>query len=249
MRTTSEEVAVLLRPAAATPAITLICLPYAGGSHEIFRPWAQELSDNIELVSLALPGRGRRIFQRAHRDWESLIRYATDGLAPYRDRTHAFYGHSFGARLAFELIQNGAGYARPTRLFVSGSRSPRSPQRRPFMHTMDERDFRSAVKQLGGTPSEILDNPTMMKIFSPTIRADIELAELWGDRHAGRPISAPITALYGRTDPIDTRTAMSGWSAHTSGGFEIVEMPGGHFFPETHRDALLDVIVDRLGVR
>jgi surfactin synthase thioesterase subunit len=41
---------------------------------------------------------------------------------------------------------------------------------------------------------------------------------------------------------------MRGWAKFGRRGCELVEMPGGHFFLDTHRRSVLEVINARLGV-
>jgi surfactin synthase thioesterase subunit len=99
---------------------------------------------------------------------------------------------------------------------------------------------------MGGTPAEILDDKAMMRLFLPTMRADMRLAELWDDRHGAPGVGVPITALYGRDDPVDGYGGMRDWSLYSSRDCELVELPGGHFFLDTHRDRLLETINTRL---
>lgn len=230
----------------AAPRIRLICLAYAGGSPDMFRGWPEGLAADVELLTLRLPGHGRRVKERPYDAWEPLVADATSVLAPYLAEPHAFYGHSFGARLSYEIAhearQKFPGSTR--RLVLSGCRSPRTPQHRPYMHEMDESRFCDALRRMGGTPAEILDDAAMRRLLLPAVRAEIRLAELWTDRH-DVPLDAPVTAVYGHDDPIDDAAATSGWTAHSRAG-EVVGLPGGHFFLDTHRPSLLEVIDARI---
>jgi surfactin synthase thioesterase subunit len=38
----------------------LFCFPYAGGTALVYRPWAQQLPANVEVVAIQLPGRFTR---------------------------------------------------------------------------------------------------------------------------------------------------------------------------------------------
>ncbi|MDT0482756.1 MULTISPECIES: thioesterase II family protein [Streptomyces] len=236
-----------LREASATPIVRLICLPYAGGSPDLFRAWADGLSAHVELFAVRLPGRGPRLSEDLYTEWEPLITDTYAALAPYLDEPHAFYGHSFGARLAYELGHlSVAEHGELTRrLFLSGSRSPSSPQHRPYMHELSEVGFLDALRAMGGTPAEVLDDRALMRLFLPTVRAEIRLAELWGDRH-GRGVNVAVTALYGRDDPIDGPESMRDWKHYTEDDCELLGVAGGHFFLETHREPLLDVVNARL---
>lgn len=242
-----ERWVVPVRRSVGAPRLRLICLAYAGGSPELFRAWSQEMADDVELLTIRLPGHGSRMRERPYADWKALTEDTFAALAPHLALPHAFYGHSFGGRLAYELTQlAGAAHPGSTRwLFVSGCRSPDTPQRRPLMHELSEPDFRAALRGMGGTPAAVLADDAVMKVLLPAIWNEIRLAEIWDDRH-GAGVGVPITAMYGRNDPIDDRAAMSGWPSFSRSRGELLAMPGGHFFLETHRRHLIDVINARL---
>ncbi|MFF4604408.1 thioesterase II family protein [Streptomyces sp. NPDC001339] len=247
MQPDDDKWVITIKQAVKRPSISLICFPYAGGSPDLFRAWSDGLSDDVQLLAVRLPGRGNRIKETPYQDWDVLCQDTLDALADHLAGPHAFFGHSFGARLSYELAKLTAekfpGMTR--RLFLSSSRSPDHPQRRPYMHEMSESGFVEALREMGGTPAEILDNKVMMRFFLPSIHAEIRLAELWHDRHEN-PLDIPVTAMYGRTDPIDDYASMIGWKQFTRQEGELLEIPGGHFFLETHRPQVLDIINARL---
>lgn len=250
VRSASDAWVPVIRPASGTCRIRLICFPYAGGSPDLFRTWADGLDDGAELLAVRLPGRGPRLREPLYESWKPLIAdtYQALSSAGCLAGPHAFFGHSFGARLAYETARLAAD-ARPgttRRLFVAGSRSPDHPQHRPYLHELPHERYVEAVRAMGGTPAEILDNTAMMRLFLPTMRSDMRLAELWGDRHERSPMDVPITALYGRDDPIDGQAAMRGWKLCTRREAELLELPAGHFFLDTHRELLLETINARL---
>lgn len=247
MRPDSDKWLVPLKKAVGDSAVTLICFPYAGSGPDLFRTWSAGMSDNIGLIAVRLPGRGSRISETPYRDWEMLLADTYTALSSRLREPHAFYGHSFGGRLAYEVAHHAAvKYSGHTRhLFVSGCRSPNHPQARPYLHQLPEPEFRAALRDMGGTPAELLNDERLMKLLIPTVRSDIRLAELWDDRH-GTPLDVLLTVLYGRDDRVDGRDNMCGWPAFSRRQCELIEMPGGHFFPNTYRRQLLDVINDRL---
>jgi len=236
-----------LKSASRQPAVTLICLPYAGGNPALFRSWADALDDNIGLVAVRLPGRGTRIKEPSCADWATLLTCTSAALAPLLRSPHAFFGHSFGGRLAYELAHLAAAKhpGNTWRLFVSACRSPNQP-RRPHLHQLPDAEFRTALRDMGGMPEDLLASEPLMRMLVPAVRNDIRLAELWDDR-AVTPLDVPLTVLYGRHDPIDPLAAMRDWPAFGGRGVELVKLPGAHFFLETHRGLVLDVINERLG--
>ncbi|QFG21350.1 thioesterase II family protein [Actinomadura sp. WMMB 499] len=236
-----------LKRASREPAVTLICVPYAGGNPALFRSWADALDDNVGLVAVRLPGRGSRIKEPSCADWATLLARASAALAPLLDAPHAFFGHSFGGRTAYELAHLAAAEhpGRTVRLFVSGCRSP-NRHRRPHLHPLPDAEFRAALRDMGGMPEDLLASEPLMRMLVPAVRSDLRLAELWDDR-AATPLDVPLTVLYGRDDPIDPLAAMADWPAFGGRGCELVELPGAHFFVDSHRGLVLDVINERLG--
>lgn len=232
----------------ADPRLTLLCFSYAGGSPELFRRWPEGIAADVDILALCLPGHGRRLKEELYRDWEPLTRDVLAAVSPLLGLPHALYGHSFGGRLAYEvaLLARTAYPGRTVGLFVSGCRAPDQPQARPYLHELDEGGFGEALGGMGGTPAEFLADAALRKLLLPVIQAEIRLAELWdGDGRRG-PIAAPVTALHGRDDRVDPLPAMRGWPGFGGAGSELLTLPGGHFFPETHREPLLAAINARL---
>lgn len=241
---------IRIRGAQAVPRTRLICFPYAGGNPDEFRAWADEGPPDVEILTVRLPGHGVRIRERPHEDWESLLAEMFAELSRYLAQPHVLYGHSFGGRLAYELTHLAATEFpdRTQRLIVSGCRSPDRPQRRPFMHDRTDQEFLAVLREMGGMPDELLADDRLMKTLMPVLRGEFRLAEIWDDRHGQAPVEVPITAVYGRLDPIDDREAMLGWPKFSRSDCELVEIrDGGHFFPQTHRQELTAIITSRLG--
>jgi medium-chain acyl-[acyl-carrier-protein] hydrolase len=246
MPTRGDRRLAVLSRAAGRPLVTLICVPFAGGNPEVFGPWADWLGADIDLLGVRLPGHGRRMREAPFASWEELVKDTIDALTPFLSQPHAFYGHCFGGRLAYELARH-ADPAMTVRLFVSGCRSPDTPAAGTDLHQLPDADFCSALAQIGVAPAEVLRNAALMKILLPVVRGEIRLAELWGDR-PGASLDAPITALYGSEDRTPERQAMAGWSAVSTAGCEFVEIPGDHFFLQADPPLLREVISSRLAV-
>lgn len=238
---------VTLRKGSCSSSTALICLPYAGGGPEVFRTWSAYLDPSIDLLALRLPGRGSRIKECMYDEWEPLIEHAYAVLSPHLGERHAFYGHSFGARLAYELVHRTALQhpGRTRRLFVGGCRSPNVPADQPLMHRRPDHELIVSLRGTGSTPTEVLDTPRLAALFLPTYRNDVRLAECWGDWH-GHELDVPITALFGRDDEADGEAAMRDWSRYCTRDFELLGVPGGHLFLESHVPQVTNIVNARL---
>src|SRR2546423_1073197 len=82
----------------------LFCFPHAGAGALSFRRWVELLPQEIELCAIQLPGREDRFREPPFTDVDALVLALRQVLYPYElSRRFAFYGHSMGALVAYEL--------------------------------------------------------------------------------------------------------------------------------------------------
>jgi medium-chain acyl-[acyl-carrier-protein] hydrolase len=229
--------------------IRLFCFPYAGAGTLPYRPWADALPPEIEVCAIQLPGRESRFREAALTDVEPLISTLTGLLYPHRlDRPFAFYGHSLGALIAFELARNLIKYynVAPAHLFVSARIAPHLADSRPPIHLLSEAEFKKTLRELGGTPPEVLDNPEMAPVLE-TLRADFAMNERYHYVIAD-PLAVAISVYGGVDDCKVSEQELSAWKMHTSARFDLRMFPGDHFFINSSRPALLRTIVRELAL-
>src|SRR5258708_6169304 len=106
--------------------IDLYCLPHAGAGEWIFRSWQSKLPSFVTVRPIRLPGRGARSAESPHTDLKLLVEELASGLAQSIEKPFAFFGHSMGALIAFELsFHLAARYGlSPLHLFLSARCSP-----------------------------------------------------------------------------------------------------------------------------
>src|SRR5438445_9662948 len=83
----------------------LYCFPYAGGSGVVYRVWPDRIPPGIEVRAVHVPGRGALFREPILRDLPALIRRLAHGLLPTLSRPAAFFGHSLGGLVAFEVAR------------------------------------------------------------------------------------------------------------------------------------------------
>jgi medium-chain acyl-[acyl-carrier-protein] hydrolase len=213
----------------------------------MFFTWPALLPESIEVIGLQLPGRGRRLKEIPHTRMEPLVGSAKEAVIPLLDCPYAIFGHSVGALMGFELTRALAeeGY-RPDHLFVSACSPPHLHAPDPLIHALPEAEFIAALKRLDGTPQEILQHDELMRQLIPALRADFAVSETYRD--IGNPAQCPITAFGGVEDRIVPPERLPDWRQHTESAFDLVLLPGDHFYLSTSRGALLHKIGLILGV-
>ena len=222
--------------------VRLFCFPYAGGGAAIFRSWHLRLPDSLEVWGLQLPGRGNRQFERPYRRTREAVPEITEALGPLLDRPFAFFGHSMGAILSFEVARwmSRQWHVQPEHLFISGRRAPQVPYDDPKDYLKSDEDFVQAVKSLRGTPEEVFENTEMMQLVLPTLRADFELAQTY-EYIEDVTLDCPITVLGGTSDEESLECGLEEWAAQTSSRCRSYMFEGDHFFIHSCEAVVLEV--------
>lgn len=241
--------AALFRPSPnPAAALRLICFPYAGGGASAFQPWARLLPPAVELSALQPPGRETRRRELPFRTFAEAVEGLAEAISPLLDKPCAFFGHSLGALLAFETAccLRRTGQLQPCHLLLSSRRPPHLPEPLAPLAQLPEAEFIDAVQgRYGGIPEVILQEPELMALFLPTLRADFAVLESY-TYHAEPPLAAAITVYGGSDDPLAPAAVLGQWQQHTTGSFAQVQFAGGHFYLQTQRAALLASIGERL---
>jgi medium-chain acyl-[acyl-carrier-protein] hydrolase len=239
----------------------LFCLAHAGGGAVAFRSWAPYLEPGIEVVAIRLPGRETRFRERPYDRLDDLLAPLLRNIAPLLDRPHAWFGHSMGAGIAFEVCraQRRLGLPEPDRLLVAGLPAPHLPRRATPVHDAPAEELFARIGQLKGKEDAGKENGTpvngeagetpagnpMLNVMLPTLRADFAVAETHTHR-PGPALGCPVTVYGGRSDASTTREELAAWSRHSDADTTVRLFPGGHFFPHDDPDGFLPVLADDL---
>ncbi len=212
----------------------LFGVPYAGGSAAaIYGKWARHLGEHIQLIPLELAGHGRRTNENFH---DNIAVAVADMLQTIkeiaRSNTYAFYGHSMGCVLVYELLKaiGSAGLPAPKTVFLSGRNPPHHVYAGKDIHYLSDEAFLTEIKKVGGTPMEFFELPSLVQMFLPVLRADYRLIERYRYAEPRHVTSANLIFLSSDMDPLVTRPDTEEWRHYTSSQFELHNFSGGHFF-------------------
>jgi medium-chain acyl-[acyl-carrier-protein] hydrolase len=234
---------VVFRPR-PTAAFRLFCFPHAGGAPVTFFPWVAQFSEDIECVCLQYPGRALRLREQSSTSVRQIVDSILQEIDGLSQKPFAFYGHSLGGIVAFEVTRalRDSGRPGPHHLYVGAARPPQMASPRPAIHMLPDGEFVAAVNsRYGGIPVAIASDSGAMEMFLPSLRGDFTAYETYQFRPSD-PLAIPITIFGGEQDTAVPPECLPGWAEHTGAAFDIKLLPGGHFFPPASTQAIIRVL-------
>lgn len=233
---------VLNAPGSGEADHVLYCFAHGGGAATEYIRWSRGMR-TVGVRAIQLPGRGSRLEEPSYTDLDALVEALVEGVV--FATSFSFFGHSFGALLAYEVASalRDAGRPLPRRIIASGYPAPHLTRRHEDIHLLaDDRILHAVAARHGGIPAEILADPELSRLAAGCVRADFQIVEtyVWRPR---APLPIPMTVLGGRSDEV-SEEQLAAWRHLTAADRPVIRMfPGGHFyFRERRHTAVLRTI-------
>lgn len=215
-----------------TDRFRLFCFPYAGGGGGIYKKWLPHLGNDVSVYPVILPGRERRFSEPPYVSLELLIDDFMEVIKPYLDKPFAFFGHSMGALIAFEVtkrIEQNTNY-KPKHLFISAKAAPHIEKSTQNKHLLSNTSLIEELRRMNGTDTAILENKELMDAMLPIIRADFQLLETY-HYNPGYLINTPMTIFGGMNDEEVSHKKLVEWATLSRNKhFQLNLFRGDHFF-------------------
>jgi surfactin synthase thioesterase subunit/glycosyltransferase involved in cell wall biosynthesis len=222
----------------------LFTFPHAGGG-AVTGP-ADGLPE-YNVVRVRLPGRESRLAEAPFERMGALVAALAGAIEGWLDRPFAFFGHSMGAAIAFELARElrRRGKPLPAMLIASGARAPQFRRNHVPPPAPPREAFVEELRRLQGIPGDMLDDPALMRAVLPALEADAALyrSYVYSDE---APLDCPIRAYGGESDPNIRMEHLAAWGEQTTASFAARLFPGGHFYLNTGRAQFLEALAGDL---
>ena len=213
--------------------IRLFCFPCAGGSSLMFTNWWKYLKQDIILCPVELAGRGKRFGSSLYKCIQEAIDDIFYAINSDLDKNrYAFFGHSMGCLLAYELIYKirETKHREPEYLFLAAQEAPHIIRKNNVsLHQLPINIFKNEIIKLGGIPKEVYENEELFDMFIPILKADYKMAESYQYIPNRGKLNSLITTLHGTSDNIKLEHIQI-WSELTNRETETYSFKGGHFF-------------------
>jgi surfactin synthase thioesterase subunit len=224
----------------------LCCFPHAGGSASFYRPLSAALAPGIEVLAVQYPGRQDRRAEPLIDDIGALADALARVLGAMQTPEMAFFGHSMGAIVAFEVALRLEREGIPVQALIASGRTAPSRPRSGNVHLRGDDALIREMRELSGTHSALLADEEVLGFILPVLRSDYRAIESYG-RRDDAVLRCPVTVFTGDADPRVTPADALAWQRHTEGGFSARTFSGGHFYLSDRvgevSDALREVLL------
>ena len=208
-------------------------------------PFARTFTADIKRIAVQYPGkRGTHdlaAFTTIPELAERVCKTLSAGDAPAGPI--AFFGHSMGAMVAFEVARRFEAAGNPVAaLFLSACAAP---GRVGYEYIPEsDRGLLDAVSDMTGVNPEFLENEEFAARILPTLRGFKAISNY--DCPPDATVSCPIYAFFADDDEVATHEKVAPWSVRTTSEFAIREFPGHHFYLNDHLPALVKDIEEKI---
>ncbi|WP_432774038.1 thioesterase domain-containing protein [Brevibacillus gelatini] len=226
----------------------LFCFPYAGGLPGIYYSWKSRFPPTfLDIYPFEVRPRALQQNGAVHlpTSFYELLEDVYGRITPELDGSpFAFFGHSMGGLVAFELTRKlmQRGEPLPQHLFLSASRVPHAYHKLAKTYHLPHDEFVEELRRLGGTPDDVLDNPELLELFLPILRADFQAVQTYEmDQSLPRQVPVNMSVLYGTKDSIALEDILA-WRDYCQGACKFYPVTGGHFFIHHQIEPILQII-------
>jgi medium-chain acyl-[acyl-carrier-protein] hydrolase len=228
----------------------VLCVPYAGGSAQVYHMLARSMPERIEVGAVQLPGRWNRRREPLLTRVSDASRSLADEITRLSPTPYALFGYSVGGLIAFEtarILSRDAKQRQPRALILAAIGAPTEKPSLPHLHMLSDAEFlrRLVHRYPGGIPAAVLNEPDLLAMLLPVIKADMEMFETY-KYLPGEALRCPIYTIAGEQDHLCSPSSMTAWEKETIGSFFAETVAGNHFFINNTVDGVVATILKAL---
>ncbi len=221
----------------------LFLLHFAGGNCYSFAFLKKYLEEHVEMITIELPGRGKRMNEPLIRNKSQAIEDVFHQVKKERNPNvpYVLYGHSMGVSLGLHIAALMESNADPARSFIASGNAGPGVHKEKIRYSLSELEFKAELKKLGGVPDELFENDELYRFFEPILRADFEVVEKENTLEAPILNATPVCALMGIKE--ENADRIDNWKQFTHASFSGHLFDGDHFFIHQHAQELSNFIL------
>jgi len=228
-------------------SLNLFCIPYAGGTADVFGKLAPYLREDVEIIPVDYAGHGSRAKEPFYASFDEMARDTAKALNEYLDGTeYAIFGYSMGSVVSFEMLVNGYLKYPPKHLFIASHEAPGEYWTTMEYAGLSDAEFFQKLVEFGGFKAEDeirMKNRFFKKLIFDPIKADYDLIASY-ELHNENPVDLGVTMMFSTNDV--ERAAAEKWQSRFTKPMEFIEIGNNHFFINDEYETVADIINKRI---
>lgn len=213
-------------------AVNIFCLPHGGSSASAYNSWKPILAKhNIQVTAIDYYGHGEKSDKQFSNSLEEEAERVYEEILSSKKPVDAIFGHSMGAIILYQLISKRwlDMVKKPIQLFFSGTYAPYYKKRETEWHKSSDQTLIAHMREMGGTPEIIFQEPSLLEYFIGILRNDYKLIETY--KPTQPQITIPIQAtIFSGKDENYSEEEIYSWNTAFSTNIKKQVFPGNHFF-------------------
>lgn len=207
----------------------IFCIPYAGGSANIYRKMQLYMTPSVSIVPIELAGRGARIKEPFYNTFQEAVNDVTNYILKRCCNTDSIsiLGYSMGSLIAYEATLQLEKKIKIDKLIVSSNDAPSFTVQLPEIYQYSDEDLFSVLQELGNAEQSIFNNKRFWNIYSSVIKADFRLLYQYRLIPRYEKVNTDITVFVGNEDKCYKN--IREWANNTNGECIVMVREGGHF--------------------
>lgn len=233
----------------------LFMMPSMGAGASMFAHFLYNPPADCEVYAIQSPGRENRLEEPNHTQLTPLLAELEDALDRLIaddkllgwDGDIAFYGHSFGGIVMFELYRSLRAHNKqlPVHFFCSATMAPQLTCTWKNRDSLRESGITTNSEQKIISLLTYIDDLEFVKQILPGLRRDMPLLVNY-DYEDEEPLACPISVFSAIEDEVTLVDEMSAWSAQTTSDFKQFLVHGDHWFVSRNKNFIGDKIEECL---
>lgn len=228
----------------------MICFPHAGGFSNYYNFLRNASFPGVnEVILYEYPLRGVKAGKKNFTVFAEAVNYISEEIKTIvEDNDYVFFGHSYGAFIAYEVAANlQVLYGKsPYYMFISGQKPPLKVD--PDHYKCCENEGMDFLKKLGGFPEYFKDYSDAMEYFKELCMSDIRILQTYNvDKEVPEERIVPQgSVLCGTHDLEVCFSDLIYWKKYFDKLDSIKLFEGNHFYMENKKEELIDFMCDCL---
>ncbi|MDP4176974.1 MAG: thioesterase domain-containing protein [Bacillota bacterium] len=225
--------------------IKVYFFPYAGGSASAYLSWKKYIDNIIEMKPIELAGHGKRISEPLYKSIDEAVIDIYSRISHELDEgPYAFYGHSMGTILAYELIRKIRlnNKKEPIHVFFSGRFPPYVEDAYKMGNDYSDEQIFERLIDVVGTKIQINNNKEIRDFLFPILLSDYNIVQKYDYNQEIVNLNCGISILNGNQDSYFPHEYLQLWRKCTSRECSFYEFEGDHFFINQHKKEVSDII-------